>query len=222
MQRYYSANVISVSLILLTTILIGIFLGKDQLLGYQKQSQYMYQHYLSDKFQLIESLEKSRKDECKNRKTETIIEQFQGVQYRFNCVRKSFFIQPKPTKEKYIQVNDFKEWIDIDYYQNEIVEIRSLDELPESSEKNPKIVRTLNDIDDALLKNFYGVIITEHYFDIRGKYKIYGTVFSRYDNQREERNLTYKRSVIDAIENQFSRWEYIPRTQNILTYEKTF
>ncbi|MGX2948411.1 DUF2572 family protein, partial [Frederiksenia canicola] len=97
-----------------------------------------------------------------------------------------------------------------------IYRIHSLSELPKSSESNPQVVIALNDIDGALQENFYGIIITDYYFDVRGKYKIFGALYSSFNNQREERNLTYRRKVIDNIEQHFSHWEYLENSRHLL------
>ncbi|MBV6547454.1 DUF2572 family protein, partial [Ursidibacter maritimus] len=122
---------------------------------------------------------------------------------------------PKPTKDKYIQVDNILDWLDLERYQSSLHYASSLDELPNSSESEPQIVIMTNDIDERLNQDFYGIIITDHYFDIKGK-KIYGVLYSSYDNFREERNLSYKSSVVNTIEEQFSYWQYLPYSRNLL------
>ena len=73
-----------------------------------------------------------------------------------------------------------------------------------------------NKIDEKLDKDFYGIIITQDYFDITGKGKIYGALYSSFDNVREERNLTFKKSVIANLDNKFSIWQEIPYSRNVL------
>ncbi len=70
-----------------------------------------------------------------------------------------------------------------------------------------------NDIDENLPQDFYGIVITDYLFDIRGK-KMYGVLYSSYDNAREERNLTFRRAVINNLENKYSYWKYLPNSEN--------
>ncbi|MBS9783528.1 MAG: DUF2572 family protein, partial [Pasteurella sp.] len=70
-------------------------------------------------------------------------------------------------------------------------------------------------INEKLAYNFYGIIITDYFFDITGK-KFYGKLYSSYDNKREERNLSYNKTVIKYIKKNYSTWSYLPHSQNIL------
>lgn len=204
---------------LLSGLLSFIFLNKENIFLNIKYTQNEYFSYLTQQWKLIEFLKLNENAQCNNLQQASVIKQDKLFQYSFHCVKKSIFIQPYPTKEKYIPVNNIRNWLDVDYYSAEIIPISSLNEFPISSEDNPKIVRALNDIDEQLTRDFYGVVITDHLFDIKGRYKIYGTIYSTYDNQREERNLTYKRKVIENLDKQFSRWEYLSNSRNMLANE---
>ncbi|MGX2955926.1 DUF2572 family protein [Ursidibacter arcticus] len=218
MSRTYPASVLLTSLLLIVTILAVLFLFQQDILYRSHYTQNSYHQYLNQKYKLLTELQKSSNElnnECNKYKKERITKHASNIQYQYSCDFKSIFIQPKPTKDKYIQVDNILNWLDLKTYQSSLHYVSSLDELPDSSENNPQIVIMEKDIDESLKKDFYGIIITDYYFDIKGR-KIYGVLYSSYDNFREERNLTYKRSVVDAIEKQFSYWQYLPNSRNIL------
>ncbi|MGX2968138.1 DUF2572 family protein [Ursidibacter sp. B-7004-1] len=218
MSRISPASALLTSLLLIVSILALLFLFQQDILYRDRYTQNIYHQYLNQKYQLLPELRKSlpeRDNECNQNKKEKIIKQAGDIQYQYSCDFKSIFIQPKPTKDKYIQVDNILNWLDLKTYQAALHYVSSLDELPHSSENDPQIVIMQNDIDESLKKDFYGIIITDYYFDIKGK-KIYGVLYSSYNNLREERNLTYKRSVVDTIEKQFSYWQYLPNSRNIL------
>lgn len=219
MRKYILAGALLTALLLLNGVVLLIFLNKSDWLGSEKFTQNFYHRYLSDKLSLIEKVKQNIEERCKIEKQSEITEKFNTVIYSYYCENKSLFIKPKPTREKFILVDDIKAWLDIDRYQNQIIFIRSLSELPLSSENNPQVVMTLNDIDERLQRDFYGIVITPYYFNFTDK-KIYGTIYSNdRRNDPNRRNLSYKRSVIEQLDNRFSSWEYLPNSRNVLRNE---
>ncbi|MCO4166183.1 hypothetical protein L1M14_01245 [Actinobacillus suis] len=77
----------------------------------------------------------------------------------------------------------------------------------------------MRDIDETLSQDFYGIIITNHYFDIKGNAKFYGILYSSYDNNREERNITFKKNVVLNLENKYAHWQELPDSRNMLNNE---
>lgn len=216
MNRLKKGSVLLVSLTILIGLLAIFFLAKEELFVlYRKTQGYQY-NYLSDKIFLIHHLRENVEKACQKEKKEQISYSYNSLRYKFNCEFQSIFKKPKPTKEKYIQFTHLDDILNVSHYMEKIYRIHSLSELPKSSESNPQVVIALNDIDGALQENFYGIIITDYYFDVRGKYKIFGALYSSFNNQREERNLTYRRKVIDNIEQHFSHWEYLENSRHLL------
>ncbi len=218
MRKYLSAGVLLVSFVIISGLLALLFLSKNVLLDREKLSHYFYQDYLTDKFKLIDQVHLDENQLCREQQKPVIRFTFKFLDYRFHCENYSIFIQPKPTQDKYIAVDDIRQWLDIDKYHADIVFIRSLKDLPESSESHPKIVIALQEINERLDRDFYGIMITDFYFDITGR-RFYGALYSSYDNAREERNLSYRRAVIDNIEKRFSDWRYLPNSRNLLAHD---
>ncbi len=213
MKLKIEASALFVSLILISSLLAFIFMTKEVWLNQENAALYYYKRYLSDKFLLKEQLAEG--SDCVEYKANFVEKNLGYITYHYQCEKQSLFIQ-KPTKEKYIAFTDIQDWLALDKFQSEIYYIRSLKELPPSSEQDPKIVIAQNRIDEKIEENFYGIIITQDYFDITGTKKIYGTLYSGFDNEREERNLTFKRSVIDNLDQKYSIWRELPYTRNIL------
>lgn len=211
----YQANVLFISLLSLSGIMTIILLLLTQFTEQENITQYEYQIYLSDKFKLVKKITQDPQQQCQQQKQEKITQKQGNIQYQFYCQRKTIFIRPKPTKDKYISIENISDWLDIDSYAQQIYYINHLNELPPSSEQDPQIVIANQTIDQKLEKNFYGIIITRHYFNFSGK-KIYGVLYSSFDNQREERNLSFKKKVIENIETKYSRWSYLPFSKNLL------
>lgn len=216
MARRYPATVLLIALVVLSGLLILIFMAKDDLIHRNKIALSYAKPYLQQKFQLLKYKRVDYEQRCKEHRQQTVL----IGNYSFHCRSESIFIKPKPTREKYIQFDNIQALLDIQSYQDQIVYIRSLQELPESSITNPKIVIALNEIDEKLMRDFYGVIITEFHFDITGR-QFYGVLYSSYPNNPKERNLTYLRAVVDNIEQQFSSWSYLPYSKNVLPNETT-
>ncbi|WP_301099773.1 DUF2572 family protein [Otariodibacter sp.] len=215
----YRANVLFISLFMIMGIMLFIFLSYDSFLIKDRKRLADYHHYLNDKINLLMIIADDYDVMCRSSKQPKNHIEFDYIKYEFNCTFKSIFIKPKPTKSKYIQTNNINEWLDLTTYQEHIYYFSSLSELPNSSITNPQIAIATNEIDEKLTKNFYGIIITEYFFDITGK-KIYGVIYSSYDNARKERNLSYKRKVVDNIEQKLSTWYYLSQSKNILSNEE--
>ncbi len=45
---------------------------------------------------------------------------------------------------------------------------------------------------------------------------MYGTLYSSYDNAREERNLTFKKEVLAELEARYSAWRYLPYSEHLM------
>lgn len=218
-MRHYSASSLLVSLMILSSIGIILFMSKDYWLGNEKISQNQNAIYLSEKLALLEYDKLDKSQECNKQKQESVYFKLKNLYYGFHCEFQSIFIKPKPTKEKYILVNDINEWLDLAQFSPNINLVSTLSELPESSEENPKIVKTTQAIDERLTQPFYGIVITEYPFNYTDK-RIYGTIYSSYaGNDPNRRNLSYKRTIIQNIERDNSRWHYLPNSINILHNE---
>lgn len=216
-KTYFKANSLLVGLILISGILSIVFFSRDHWLHQEKTSLGDYHRYLSHQLKLKDSIKSSPL--CTEQKSKIIKIEIDGYIFRYGCEKQSVFVKPKPTKEKYIPINKIEDWLDTDTFKSEISYITSLSELPQSTEKSPKIVITKNAIDERLDQHFYGIIITEHYFDITGSKKIYGALYSSFDNEREERNLTFRKAVIDNIDNQYAKWHLLPYSRSLFINE---
>lgn len=220
MQIQHKASALLVSLILISGILSILFLSKDKFIQQESISHFYTEKYLLDKQHFLSFYPKNKDKLCQQFKKELITQQDLSAQnnyfmeYQFNCQFYSLFKDKKPTRDKYIPISQLSDFLDLSNIAKEdIYFIRSLSELPPSSENDPKIVIAQNDIDENLPQDFYGIVITDYLFDIRGK-KMYGVLYSSYDNAREERNLTFRRAVINNLENKYSYWKYLPNSEN--------
>lgn len=214
-KKLESSSLLS-SLLILASIMTLLFLTKENWLKQESVANGYYQQYLSSKMALLNKLDQ---DQCANQQKEEIQEMVNILPYSYLCEKSSLFIKPKPTKDKYIAVDNIAHWLDLKTYQSDILYISSLSELPKNSEANPKIVVAKNAINEKLEDNFYGIIITDYYFDITGSKKIFGVLYSSFDNAREERNLTFRKTVVDNLEKQYSRWHILPNSKNLLKNE---
>lgn len=219
MRNRVSGSALITSLMILSSILLAMLIYKSEWIGSEKVTQSFYADYLSDKLALIEKLNEDEQSVCEKEKREEIVIRLNKMVYRYSCERKTLFLKPKPTREKFIAVDKVENWLDIDNYRHKITFIRTLSELPPSSENNPQVVMTLNDIDERLSQDFYGIVITPHYFNFTDK-KIFGTIYSENSrNDPNRRNLSYKRTVIDAVEEELSSWSFLANSRNILSNE---
>lgn len=222
MRIHQNASALLVSLILIISVLSLLFLSKDKFIRQEKLSGFYSEKYLADKFNLLSLHKKVKTEICRDLKKEKItqvdlsIQKFYFIQYQFTCGFYSLFKDKKPTKEKYIRFAKLEDYLDLSNVKREdIYFIRSLAELPASTLDNPKIVVAQNEINETLQQDFYGIVITYYLFDITGK-RMYGTLYSSYDNEREERNLTFKKEVLANLEMKYSYWDYLPNSANLL------
>lgn len=204
------------SLLILSGILTLLFFAKENWLKQESVANGYYQKYLSSKMALLKKLDQ---DQCATNQKQEITENVKILPYSYLCEKSSLFIKPKPTKEKYIAFDNIENWLDLKKFQSEILYITSLSELPKNSETTPRIVVAKNAIDEKLEDNFYGIVITDYYFDITGSKKIFGVLYSSFDNAREERNLTFRKAVVDNLEKQYSEWHLVPNSKNLLKNE---
>ncbi len=217
-KTQFKASTGLITLILLSSILAILFIAKDNLIHTEKITQYSYHQYLIRKFNLIDIFQKDKNILCQKYKKEKINIKISGQILEFFCKSQTIF-KTEPTTKKYVAFNDIQKYLNIDRYQSSIIHIQSLADLPKTTRTKPIIVIANAPIDERLKRNFYGIIITNHYFDITGK-KFYGKLYSYYDNQREERNLSYNKTVIKYIKKRYADWSYLPHSQNILHEKK--
>ncbi|HHW7519326.1 TPA: DUF2572 family protein [Mannheimia haemolytica] len=222
MNKYKNASALLVSLILISTILSVLFLSKEKWLGQQNITHFYREKYLSEQYNFLALYPQDKTQICQKFQKEQISQadlsdkQFRFLQYQFACQFHSLFKDKKPTKEKYIHFTRLADYLDLSNVPNqEIYTIHSLAELPSSSEREPKIVLAKNAINENLPQDFYGIVITDYLFDITGK-KMYGTLYSSYDNAREERNLTFKKEVLAELEARYSAWRYLPYSEHLM------
>ncbi len=209
-----NASIGLVALILLSSILAILFITKDHLIHTEKLTQYAYHQYLIRRFNIIDTLQKDKNSLCQFYKKEKIILTISGQIFEFFCKSQTIF-NTEPTTKKYVSFQNIQQFLDIDSYESSIIHIQSLADLPKTTRTKPLIVIADSPIDERLKRNFYGIIITHHYFDITGK-KFYGKLYSSYDNQREERNLSYNKTVVKNIKKRYAKWSYLPHSQNLL------
>lgn len=200
------------ALLILSGILTLLFFAKENWLKQESVSNGYYHQYLSSKMALSKKL---GQNQCAIFQQQEIAENVKTLPYSYLCEKRSLFIKPKPTKEKYISFNNIEDWLDLNKYRSDILYISSLSELPKNSESTPRIVIAKNVIDEKLEDNFYGIVITDYYFDITGNKKIFGVLYSSFDNEREERNLTFRKAVIDNLESQYSEWHIVPNSTHL-------
>ncbi|QIM67443.1 hypothetical protein A4G16_08730 [Mannheimia granulomatis] len=222
MKKAQNGSVLLVALILIASILSILFLSKDKFIQQSAIGHFYAEKALLDNSQFIHLYQKDKSEICHDLK-KVVINQKEisskssyFLVYQFSCRFNSLFKDKKPTKEKYIHFKRLEDYLDLsNVKKEEIYFIRKLSELPESTIDDPKIVIAQNEINETLPQNFYGIVITDYLFDITGK-RMYGTLYSSYDNEREERNLTFKKEVLANLEMKYSYWDYLPNSENFL------
>lgn len=218
LARTYSASALLVTLMLLLSVTLFFLFHRENLLKNDRAIYQDYQHYLADKLQLNTLIRLDKEKHCQQQKKETVSFAMRYFDYSFHCVFHSLF-KRKPTKEKYIQVEQIDDWLNIAEYQSAVIYIDTLSALPHSSETNPQIVMATQAIRGRLTQDFYGIVITDYPFVFTDK-KIYGTIYSTYkENDSHRRNHSFKRSVIQGLEDKFSSWAFLPNSENILQNE---
>lgn len=199
MRRYFQGNILIVALVMLSGLCLFLFITTDHLLGRQKTTYHLHYQYLKNKIQLIDELNQNENQVCQTIQQEII----RFPHYSFACQKQSLFINV-PTKS-YIAYQHISQQFAVEHYPSAIYTIQHLAELPVTTRENPKIVKITDPVDDALPQHFYGIIITDSYFDIKGKYNIYGALYSSYPNKRKERNLSYDKVVIEQLNKMFTK-----------------
>lgn len=222
MRFYQKGSVLMVSLILVLSILSLLFLTKDKFIQQQNITTFYSEKYLADKNRFLSLNLNNKHQICQENKKEKISladlsnQKFEFLQYHFHCQFYSLFRDKRPSKEKYIPFTQIEDYLDLSNVpESEIFLIQTLADLPPSSEADPKIVKALNPIDENLPQNFYGIVITDYLFDIKGK-KMFGTLYSSFDNAREERNLTFRKEVLAKLEEKYAYWRYLDNSSNML------
>lgn len=211
MKARYTANVLFVTLMVLSGLATFLLLQRGDWADMEKITQESYRQALTHKFALFNYLQQEQNTRCQTEKTETISDTLGIQRYAFHCYVLPLFLQP--VRDKFVEVERLEDWLDLATYRNVITEIRTLDDLPASSEQNPQIVLTLQDIDGRLKRDFYGVVIAPHYFNFTDK-KIYGTIFSLHSgNDPNRRNLSFKRSLITQLELRYNIWRALPHSR---------
>ncbi|WP_196761700.1 DUF2572 family protein [[Haemophilus] ducreyi] len=207
----------------MSAVLSSLFLAKEKFIQQEKLSNYDCKRYLEHKFAITNRLNlPTSLDEnkiCQTEKRQNIVYKIGNMVYQFACQKKDLFLGNKPTRKKYIAFTQLSDVLDLNQPAIALNYIDSLSELPISSEQEPKIVIVNKPIDDSLFRDFYGIVITNYHFDIKGNNKIYGVLYSSVDNQRKERNLVYKKSVIEALAAKYSSWNVLPSSRNFLHSE---
>lgn len=216
--KHPKGSILLTALILLIGILATIFLAKNDAISYTQKANAAYHAYLKEKIALVNLHRQDKNQQCITQQKEIIEIKLNKLDYLFHCQKLTFF-KHKVNSKKYVSLNKFSDELDLKNYQHLIYKINSLLELPDTSINEPKIVLAQNAIDETLTKNFYGIILTEHLFDISGRTKIYGKLYSTFDNEREERNLTYKKEVLEKLEQATTHWQYLPHSTRIKAHE---
>lgn len=215
MRHVHTANSLLTSLVTLTLLFSLFLLGKHYPLDNDKLTQIIYQRHLNDKLGLYPKMQQDPQQLCRQGQETTRYFHIGNRDYRIHCQAHRLFRQSPPS-QKFIAFTQIEEWLDLKRYDQAIYRIRHLNELPPSSEQQPKIVITLQDIDERLTQDFYGIIITEHYFNFTDK-RIYGTIYSNHPNNDPNRhNLRAKRQVIQTLEQQYTEWDYLPHSRSLL------
>lgn len=219
MKRLWQGSSVLISLMLLVAIGTVLFFSRDFWLNNEKVSQNDYKNYLAERFAMIPFDRLYKQQECQTQQQENISFSLGKLSYGFHCRKQTIFIKPRPTKEKYILVEDIEDWLNIDAFRHNIQQISSLDDLPPSSEENPKIVQTTQPISGRLTVPFYGIVLTAYPFEFTDK-RIFGTIYSSEpSNDSNRRNHSFRRAVIQNIEWDNTQWHYLPSSNNLLQNE---
>ncbi|WP_150540061.1 DUF2572 family protein [Actinobacillus vicugnae] len=216
-KHQLSSSVLIIALVTLSFITSAILLTKEKFIQSELKTQYYQKSYIDNKFHLFNQTAYHIQPNCNAAKTEKITIASNGQMQNTYCIRKSLFVGKIPSSQKYIHFTNINEVLDLSHA--EFFEVNHLDELPPSSEQAPKIVLVKGELDETLHRNFYGIIITHHLFNIKGNAKFYGILYSSYDNYREERNMVFKKNVILNLDKKYAYWEPLPFSRNMLNAE---
>lgn len=210
------ANVLLIALMSLSAVLLMLFSTQDKWIHQEKLATAYYQRYLENKIGLLQAVKKEENLQCQSAKSQRVSVSLGNVAYQFYCEQKTLFIGKLPTK-KYHAFDPSDLPLNLDLPNLPIYRIHSLAELPASSQTDPKIVFAEGDIRESLHQHFYGIIITHSHFEIIGaNKKIYGMLYSSFDNEREERSLTFNKTVIANLAERYALWQPLPYSRNLL------
>ncbi|WP_053067743.1 DUF2572 family protein [Muribacter muris] len=215
------ASSLLVTLVIISILLTFIFTDKALFIRQEKINQNEYFNYLNDKFKLIKEINQSnsqRNARCAEIKNDTVLIKLGNINYHFHCEFISLFLEKEPTK-KYISFEHIEDYLNL--ISVPIIKVSSLADLPISSIDEPKIVILTDAISGKLEQDFYGIIITHHYFELKFGAKFYGVLYSSYPNESKNRYITYQSEVIKNLKEKYSYWQYLPHSRNILNNEKS-
>lgn len=212
--RNFKATVLLVGLMSLSGVLTLIFLAREKFIGYERHSNHYYQQYLTDKMALFKRSALDEDNECRQTKRNEINVELTHSVYQFYCEQSSFFIGNLPSKKTVVfeQISDYLRL-------NEtipITQINTLAELPPTSSTEPKIVVVTQDIDEKLTRDFYGILITQHYFNLKNGAKMYGVLYTTQESDKSNRYVTYSREVVKYFDEHYSIWHFLPYSRNLL------
>ncbi|QIW16499.1 hypothetical protein A4G20_09200 [Pasteurellaceae bacterium RH1A] len=224
----YSANVLLTALVLLSGLATILFLSQDKLLHQEAMTQAYYGDYLkslNEIHQEKEAQEKSRPNKdviCNQKQTEKIEIRKKHLQYLFQCVEVNLFKDKTklPTK-KHLLLDEIEDNLNIDEFSAYILQLDSLDKLPKNTDDKPYIIKFTREIENGILPHsFYGLIITEHPFNLNvTRDKIYGLVISAQAlDSTTDRSVTRNRNVISTLSQLYQHWYYVPNSQRIVGY----
>ncbi len=211
-NKKIKASISIVVLMILLSLLTILFLSFDKIVSHKEQQQLSYKTYLQDKFKILDELDRDFEKECNVRKKEKNIIVKGSVGLHFSCRFTSVFKQDLNNK-KYVSFKNIEDHFDIDNFQ--ILVIDNLDDLPKTSTRNPQIVYANKPLVGRLKRNFYGIIITDSLFEITGK-KLYGKLYSSYENNGKSRYISYKKSVIKYVHKKYRNWHYLENSKNMI------
>lgn len=209
MTHNQPAHVLLSALLLLSGLFSLLLLNQERWLHHNQHLQAEWKQHLIRQMALplppsLETLQQH----CQAAKRSPI----QQEGYQFECEQVSpFFVRTPRLREKYVAFTDLSAVLDVQTYAEHIHPIRTLADLPPSSVEKPKIVRALNAINERLPRHFYGIVITDYPFDITDR-RVFGMLYSSYDNLRNDRDISSKTEVIDNLQKQLSRWQFLPHS----------
>ena len=215
-MRYYQfkATILFVGLISLASVLTLLFLSREKFIGYEHHSTHDYQQYLTDKIALINHTTLSAEQQCQKVKHSEIHIVLPYSVYQFYCEKLPFFIG-KPPSKKTVIFERISDYLRLDE-TIPIMQVKALADLPPTSLTEPKIVILLQDIDEKLPRDFYGILITQHRFNLKNGAKMYGVLYTSQEENKNNRYITYRREVVKYFDEQYSTWHFLPYSRNLL------
>lgn len=100
-MKTYSGSSLIITLVMLSSVLLFIFINKDDLIKQNRLTQHYYYQYLENKLELINQLDQEKLNElCKQQKNEMGKVGLNKLNYYFSCY--SLFVDIKKNSRKYI------------------------------------------------------------------------------------------------------------------------